>query len=79
MKDRVLLLELLNKVCDHSLLEILLMRRNRSVRFVLGGASLLAACRGHQVSFNTGFLCYLLVIYVKNDQKTAQENYFHAE
>ncbi|MEY3592706.1 MAG: hypothetical protein RLZZ38_1696 [Bacteroidota bacterium] len=55
------------------------MRRNRSVRFVFGGASLLAACRGHQVSFNTGFLCYLLVIYVKNDQKTAQENYFHAE
>jgi len=38
------------------------MRRNRSARFVFGGANLLAACRGHQVSFNTGFLCYLVAI-----------------
>ena len=45
--------KLLNKVWDHSQLEILLVRINRSVRFGFGGGTVLPACRGQQVSFNT--------------------------
>ena len=29
------------------------MRKNRYVRFGFGGATVLVACHGHQVSFNT--------------------------
>ena len=47
------LLELLNKVWDLGLLEILLMRRNCGGRFDFGGLTVLVARCGDQVSFNT--------------------------
>jgi hypothetical protein len=53
--DWVQLLEPLNRVCHHSQLEILLMRRNRCVRFGFGGITVLVASSGHPVSFNTTY------------------------
>jgi hypothetical protein len=49
----VQLLELLNKVCDHSQLENLLMRRNCGGRFGFGGFSVLSGSSGDLVSFYT--------------------------
>ena len=55
--DWVQLLELLNRVWDLGLLEILQMRRNCCVKFDFGGAIVLLACRGDQVSFTTAGGC----------------------
>jgi hypothetical protein len=47
------LLELLNKVCDLGLLEILLMRTNHICLFGFGGATVQVGWGGCVVSFNT--------------------------
>ena len=54
--DWVQLLELLNKVCDLGLLLLVVVwvvRKNHIGGFGFGGATVLLACRGRQVSFNT--------------------------
>ena len=47
------MLELLNKVCVLGLLEILLMRTKRLVRFGFYGSTVQVVSRGDQVSFYT--------------------------
>ena len=53
VNDWALLLELLNKVCDLGLLEILLVGMNCCLRFGFGGSTVLVVSRGDQMSCYT--------------------------